>query len=66
MQKKKKKKGNTVETIRHIFIHVDCKISKHFWNDVKVWYIVLESIQGIRKRPTHRFEDTIVWERCYF
>ncbi len=25
-----------------------------------------ESIQGIRKRPTHRFEDTIVWERWYF
>ncbi len=25
-----------------------------------------ESTQGIDKRPTHRFEDTIVWERCYF
>ncbi len=26
----------------------------------------LESIQGIRKRPTYRFEDTIVWERFLF
>ncbi len=26
----------------------------------------LESIQGIRKRPTYRFEDTIVWDRWYF
>ncbi len=25
----------------------------------------LESIQGIRKRPIYRFEDTIVWERWY-
>ncbi len=27
---------------------------------------LLESIQGIRKRPTYRFEYTIVWERWYF
>ncbi len=27
---------------------------------------LLESIQGIRKRPTYRFEDTIVWERWHF
>ncbi len=25
-----------------------------------------ESIQGIRKRPTYRFENTIVWERWHF
>ncbi len=27
---------------------------------------VIESNQGIRKRPTYRFEYTIVWERWYF
>ncbi len=32
----------------------------------KVTQTALESIQGIRKRPTHRFEDNIVWERWHF
>ncbi len=27
---------------------------------------ILELIQGICKRPTYRFEDTIVWERWNF
>ncbi len=27
---------------------------------------VLESIQDIRKRPTYRFEDTIVWKKWHF
>ncbi len=27
---------------------------------------LLESIQGIYKRPTYRFGDTIVWERWHF
>ena len=29
-----------------------------------LWTNLLESIQGICKSPTYRFEDTIVWERC--
>ncbi len=35
----------------------------------KDWWLLpldLESIQGICKFTKHRFEDTIVWERCYF
>ncbi len=28
--------------------------------------LLLWSIQGICKRPTYRFEDTIVWERWHF
>ncbi len=33
---------------------------------VLVVVLVLESIQWICKRPTYRFEDTIVWERWHF
>ncbi len=40
--------------------HTGLRLSYH-----QVWR-VLESIQGIHKRPTYRFEDTIVWERWYF
>ncbi len=35
---------------------------KHAWFEI----ILLESIQGICKRPTYPFEDTIVWERWHF
>ena len=31
-----------------------------------MWNLLLESIQGICKHPTYRFEDTIVWERWHF
>ncbi len=33
---------------------------------ILLWWPILESIQEICKRPTYRFEDTIVWERWHF
>ena len=57
------RKTDTMESIHHP-LQTHTKLHHHRHNGSPD--ILLERIQGIYKRPTYGFEDTIVWERWHF